>query len=337
MEKQLKISIYSHEDEFIDLLFDSTHEFAGQCYNPILTVNANGAKTLSFSLPLKYFEKTQGKVIDNIRWQYITNQYKIRVEREEEEIEEFVLRDYTENHSENDQLTIDINCMSLAEFELGQIGYELTFSEESLYIYPDNLDPNDPDNKPIGVHEADIHFWAKKIIENTNWTYKVQSYYEVDTSMATDNRQQIPVSEDDHVGTNQFYENDRIIDYDDDNVPIKKDTYDIKERILKSEKSNRWNLSQDLCETFEVWADYQIKYNQGVVVSRTIIFKNDIPDDALFSIHYTKNLRNINRQIDDSQLDNKQAALPVEVKVQLSFLGAPYSTGFLNCFSEAEL
>lgn len=311
MEKKLKISIYSHEDEYIDLLYDSTKEFNGQCSNPILTINANGAKTLSLDLPLKHFEKKEGKIIDNVRWQYITNQYKIRVEREDEDIEEFVLRDYSETHSDADQLMININCMSLAEFELGQTGYNLSFSEESLYIYPENVDPSDPDSESIGVSDADIHFWAEKIVENTDWNYEVKSFYEIDTDMEEDNRQAIPVSADDHVGTNQFYEKDRIIDYDDDNNEIKKETYDIKERIIKSEKSNRWNLTQDLCEIFEIWADYKITYEKGKVVSKTIIFRNDIPEDALFSVKYEKNLQNITRQVDDSQIVTKMYVTPL--------------------------
>ena len=132
MDGKLKISIYSHEDEYIDLLYTSDKEFIGQCTNPILTVNANGAKTLSLDLPLRYYDTNKKDFVDNIRWEYITNQYKIRVERENEDIEEFVLRDYTETHSDTDQLIININCMSLAEFELGQTGYNLSFSEFNI-------------------------------------------------------------------------------------------------------------------------------------------------------------------------------------------------------------
>lgn len=300
MNSDLKISLYSHDDEYIDLLYSSDKEFIGQCSNPILTVNANGAKTLSLSLPLRHFDTKTNQYVDNIRWQYITNQYKIRVERKGEEIEEFVLRDYNESHSESDQLMVDINCMSLAEFELGQTGYNLTFSEETLYIYPDNVDPSDPDSEPIGVSDSDIHFWASKIVENTDWNYEVKSYYDVDTEMAEDNRQ-----------NNQFYENDRIVDYDDNNNPIKKDKYDIKERIIKAEKSNRWNLTQDLCESFEVWADYKITYENKKVESKTIIFRNDIPEDALFSVRYTKNLKSISRQVDDSQIVTKMYVTPL--------------------------
>ena len=229
MEDKVKISLYSHEDNFIDLLFDSEKEFIGQCTNPILTVNANGAKTLSLDLPLRFFNVEKQKWVDNPRWEYITNQYKIRVERTNEDIEEFVLRDYTETHSDSDQIIININCMSLAEFELSQTGYNLAFSETSLYIFPENVDPSDPDSKPTGVENADIHFWASKILENTDWTYEVKSFYETDTEMEEDNRQTIPSSTDEHIGTNQFYEKDRIVDYDDDNNPIKKDKYDIKE------------------------------------------------------------------------------------------------------------
>lgn len=311
MEDKVKISLYSHEDNFIDLLFDSEKEFIGQCTNPILTVNANGAKTLSLDLPLRFFSVEKQKWVDNPRWEYITNQYKIRVERTNEDIEEFVLRDYTETHSDSDQIIININCMSLAEFELSQTGYNLTFSETSLYIFPENVDPSDPDSKPTGVENADIHFWASKILENTDWTYEVKSFYETDTEMEEDNRQTIPSSTDEHIGTNQFYEKDRIVDYDDDNNPIKKDKYDIKERIIKEEKSNRWNIIQDLCENFEVWATFTIVYEKNKIKKKTIVFRNDIPEDALFSIHYTKNLKNVNRQVDDSQIVTKMYVTPL--------------------------
>ena len=310
MDGKLKISIYSHEDEYIDLLYTSDKEFIGQCTNPILTVNANGAKTLSLDLPLRYYDTNKKDFVDNIRWEYITNQYKIRVERENEDIEEFVLRDYTETHSDTDQLIININCMSLAEFELGQTGYNLSFNEESLNIYPDNVDPNDPDSEPIGVEDSDIHFWASKILENTDWTYKVKSYYDIDNDMEEDNRQIVPTAGE-KIGTNQFYEKDRIIDYDDDNNPIKKDSYDIKERIIKAEKSNRWNLIQDLCENFEVWADFKIVYKNKKIESKTVIFRNDIPEDALFSVRYTKNLKSISRQVDDSQIVTKMYVTPL--------------------------
>lgn len=310
MDGKLKISIYSHEDEYIDLLYTSDKEFIGQCTNPILTVNANGAKTLSLDLPLRYYDTNKKDFVDNIRWEYITNQYKIRVEREDEDIEEFVLRDYAETHSDTDQLMININCMSLAEFELGQTGYNLSFSEESLNIYPDNVDPNDPDSEPIGVEDSDIHFWASKILENTDWTYKVKSYYDIDNDMEEDNRQVVPTTGE-KIGTNQFYEKDRIIDYDDDNNPIKKDSYDIKERIIKAEKSNRWNLIQDLCENFEVWADFKIVYKNKEIESKTVIFRNDIPEDALFSVRYAKNLKSISRQVDDSQIVTKMYVTPL--------------------------
>ena len=309
MNSELKISIYSHDDDFIDLLYTSEREFDGQCFNPILTVNANGAKTFAFSMPLKVLNAEKTEYIDNVRWQYVTNQYKIRVEREGEKTEEFVLRDYTESHNESDQMMIDVNCMSLAEFELGQTGYNLTFNEQTLYVYPENVDPNDPDAKPVGVETSDIHFWANKIVENTDWDYRVESYYDVDAEIE-DNRQ-IVADDNIYTGPNQFYENDRIIDYTDTNEPIKKDSYDIKERILKAEKSNRWNLSQDLCESFEIWADYEIKYENGKVVSKTIVFKNDVPEDALFSVRYGKNQKNVSRQVDDSQIVTKMYVTPL--------------------------
>ena len=75
MSDRIQISIYSHDGEYIDSLFDTEKEFEGQAYAPQVTINANGQKDLSLSIPLRILSKDKSKYVDNPRWEYITKQY----------------------------------------------------------------------------------------------------------------------------------------------------------------------------------------------------------------------------------------------------------------------
>ena len=77
MSNRIQISIYSHDGNYIDSLFDSDKEFEGQAFAPQVTINSNGQKDLSLSIPLRILSKDKSKYIDNPRWEFITKQYKI--------------------------------------------------------------------------------------------------------------------------------------------------------------------------------------------------------------------------------------------------------------------
>lgn len=310
-ETRIDLEIWTQDDKFVDTLYNADYEFEGQCINPQMTINGNGVKTLSLSLPLYIFDKKTGERIKNPRWDYIIHQYKIRV-KQDDRINEFVLRDYTESHDENDQLMININAQSLEEFELSQIGYNIIFDEQTLYKYNTNDNPNDPDTIPIGNYEPDIHFWNSKLLENSDWDYRVESYYPIDEEMDEDNRQVTNPESELKTGKEQFYEEDRIIDYTEDNKPVYSEQYEIKKRILKAEKSNIWNIAQDICETFECWPTFEIKYENGKIVKKTIVYKNDVPEDAKFSINYMTNLKSIQRTVDSSQIVTKMYVTPIQ-------------------------
>lgn len=310
-QTRINIEIWSHDDKFIDSLYNTDYEFDGQCIDPKMTLNANGSKTLTLSLPLYIIDKRTGEFIENPRWNYIIHQYKIRV-KQDNRINEFVLKDYTESHDANDQLMININAQSLEEFELSQTGYNITFNENSLYKYNSNDDPNDPDTIPIGTYEPDIHFWNKKLLENSDWDYRVESYYPIDRDMSIDNRQVTDPELDYKNGKEQFYEENRIIDYTEDNEPIYSDEYEIKKRVVKADKSNIFNIVQSICEAFECWPTFEIQYEDGKIIKKTIVYKNDVPQDATFSINYRTNLNSIQRIVDSSQIVTKMFVTPIQ-------------------------
>lgn len=309
-KESLVLSIWSQNDDFVTELYNSTCEFKGQCIDPKMTLNANGSKTLTLSLPLYIIDRKTQDFIENPRWNYIVHQYKIRV-KQNDRINEFVLRDYTEVHDANDQLMVSINAQSLEEFELSQTGYNITFDENSLYKFNENDDPNDPDTVPIGTYEADIHFWNSKLLENSDWDYRVESYYPIDKEMEQDNRQIINPNLSYKNGKEQFYEEDRIIDYTEDNKPIYSEEYEVKKRVVKASKSNIFNIVQDLCEAFECWPTFEIIYENEKIVKKTIVYKNDIPQDAKFSINYQTNLNSIERIVDSSQIVTKMYVTPI--------------------------
>ena len=77
--REIKIGIYSHQDDFLGLLYDSNREFEGQITAPQITINSNGGKTLTFSMPLMIYDRRSKDYIDNPKWDYVTNHYKVRV------------------------------------------------------------------------------------------------------------------------------------------------------------------------------------------------------------------------------------------------------------------
>lgn len=316
-ETKLNISIWSHDDKFIDSLYITDEPFEGQCIDPRMTLNANGSKVLTLSLPLYIIDRKTREYIENPRWNFIIHQYKIRV-KQNSRINEFVLKDYTESHDANDQLMININAQSLEEFELSQNGYNITFDENTLYKYNENQDPNDPDIVPIGTYEPDIYFWNSKLFEDSDWGYRIESYYPIDKEMENDNRQApsaLPDEENSTLATGkyQLYEEDRIIDYTEDNEPVYSTAYEIKKRVIKASKSNRFNIVQSICEAFECWPSFEIIYDENEkIVSKTVVYKNDVPQDATFSINYQTNLNSIQRTVDSSQIVTKMYVTPIQ-------------------------
>lgn len=313
--REIKIGIYSHQDDFLGLLYDSNREFEGQITAPQITINSNGGKTLTFSMPLMIYDRRSKKYIDNPKWNYVTNHYKIRVE-EDKEINEFVMQTYNESRNESDEMMMDVSCISLAEFELSQVGYQLVFNSDSLRMFAEGDDPNDPYTEQIGAYDATIDFWERKLLgysketdENGEpistqygWKYKVDSYYEIENNPVTG--EQWPER-----NRNKIYETNMIIDYVYDGTnynPVYANDYTEKQRIITLEKSNVWNGQSELCSKFEVWPEYKIIYDEnGKIAEKWIILRNDIPEDSLFTLRYSKNEKSITRNVDSSQIVTK--------------------------------
>lgn len=87
-----------------------------------------------------------------------------------------------------------------------------------------------------------------------------------------------------------------------------------KIRSITASESNRFNMIQDLCETFECWADFRIEHdpNTGEILmdenhrqKKWISFKNYIGTENFSGFRYGINLDSITRNIDSEAIVSK--------------------------------
>ena len=54
-------------------------ESPNRAFNPVLTENVNGEKTLTFSLAYKYYDEFEGELVTNPFYGYLINERKIKL------------------------------------------------------------------------------------------------------------------------------------------------------------------------------------------------------------------------------------------------------------------
>jgi phage minor structural protein len=75
---------------------------------------------------------------------------------------------------------------------------------------------------------------------------------------------------------------------------------------ISVKQSNYFNAIQSLCETFEVWADFDIGHDDvGNVTSKKVIFKESIERPNYAGFRYGVNLKQSKRTIDSKAIVTK--------------------------------
>ena len=300
-----ELSIWSHQDEFLGLLRGLV-EFEGQAYSPMFKPNVNGDMSLTFSIPAVVFNKETGEFEDNRLWNFILNEQKIRLIRFKgtvtEEVYEFTIRNFTEKRDGIARL-VDVECGSYAIYELARIGYSASFSETTM----EDLGPSE---------KANLNYWMEKVL-----TYTKNKY---DAVLNTSGWQY-------EIQPTTIYESNQITGYTDNGdgtfTPVLGPQIE-KQRIIKIEKSNVFNIIQELAEKFSVWAYFEYEYNNfGKIISRKIIFRETIEQDSIYSITYGVNSTGLSKQSDSSALATKIFIEPVDSDLEntgmMSFNEAP--------------
>lgn len=317
--RDYEMSIWTLQDSFITVLCDSSVAHKGQISDPIMKLSKDGTQSLDFSIPIKYRENNE--LIDNPLWykieqgHNIVNTRKIKVifnkGKTNQGIFEFVINKITERH-EDDQVIADIECEGLAFQELGKTGYKIVFNiDEFQAEYEEWIEGGRVGAEP----RATIDYWAHKITDGTLWDYVVEmdwSAYDGITGTRSEGIRQV----------NKIYEDPYIAAWEtNDNTvhPAQYETFKEKERIPEAKESNRYNLSQDLAEAFQVFCKYRYSYDENYhIIGRTIVFYNTFIDEEVnkFSVTYPYDATSIEREIDSSDIITKMFVVPIDDDTQ---------------------
>lgn len=167
-KRNYSLSLWDHKDNFLCLLKSSNSNVEGGSYDESFTENITGEKTLTFSMPMYVFnpenEENSKFEKNNRLWDYVKNEQKIRYTEYGDDsnapirIEEFVLKDYSEERSGEEKIAY-CTCESLAVYELGKVGWGISFDTDYITTY-------ESQNSGEGQACADLltlDYWLKKI------------------------------------------------------------------------------------------------------------------------------------------------------------------------------
>ena len=122
-------------------------ESPNRAFDPVLTENINGEKTLTFSLAYKYYDEYEGELVTNPFYSYLINERKVKLFYNNE-WSEFVIKECEESSTEN---IFTYTAKELFSLELAKLGYNVTLNTE------------------LNNNQGTIIELAKQVLENTDW------------------------------------------------------------------------------------------------------------------------------------------------------------------------
>lgn len=345
-----EISLWTLQDSFITVLKSADVSSRGQIETPKCLVKDDGTQELNFSIPM-YYRNEEGDFIENPIWydvingSLIVNLRKLKLifnkgekgqngKPKKEEIFEFIITKVSETHTDG-QLHCEVTAEGLAFQELGKVGYRISLSsqdfldeyqewydssvgtntEEESFDFPSEEAKNKAEPK------NNIDYWCNKIFANSYWDYEIQmdwSGFDGVTAQLTNEVRESRglrrtdkiyeeeyISSWEHVGTE---ENGKL-------VPSNMEAFAEKLRLVDLEKSNMYNLTQNLAETFGVFCKYQYDYDENyhIIGKRCIFYNNFLSEkDGKLDIIYPYGTSKIVREIDSADVVTKMYVTPIE-------------------------
>ena len=122
-------------------------ESPNRAFDPVLTENVNGEKTLTFCLAFKYYDEYTGEIVQNPFYPYLINERKVKLFYNNE-WSEFTIKECNETSTEN---IFKYTAKELFSLELAKLGYDVTLDTE------------------LNNNQGTIIELAKRVLENTDW------------------------------------------------------------------------------------------------------------------------------------------------------------------------
>lgn len=230
----------------------------------------------------------------------------------------FIIDKIVDSRDDNFSVYKQVSANGLAFAELGKVGYKLELTQDILELEVEK------DNTIVPT----IDYWLDKVFPSekdangkvkrwlTPWCYEVRTeYYESDRVAGK--------------VYDEEYVNNWNIGSDGTLTAASYEPTREKARIISCKDSNKYNITQTIAETFELFCRYEYSCdergsfvktytdNAGKVwTGRKVIFYNRaIKKDNPLIIEYKKNLNSISRESDSSEIYTKLYVSPIASEV----------------------
>lgn len=315
-KRPYEISLWSHSDILLAVLLTSDTSMPGGGYDPRWYDGLNGEKKLTFTIPIKYFVEDTGEFINNEKWynelktsHSLANEKKIKLIFDKfkagpspntwgHEIHELIIEGLSETRS-GLELFCEVTCVGAPFKELGKTGTELTLNIETVLLEQEKTEE---------IIDPTINYWLDKVFPaplagaiTPSWTYRI----------ALNNIMGMP--------SNRVYETEHISDWqkvEGELKPIYTPEPVEKVRFVEVQDSNKYNITQSIAETFQVFVDYKYyydDYDNPFKITRKEVLFFDAPNYAgEYSIVYGNNQLGLTRTSDSTDVTTKMFATPIE-------------------------
>lgn len=230
----------------------------------------------------------------------------------------FIIDKIVDSRDDNFSVYKQVSANGLAFAELGKVGYKLELTQDTLELEVEK------DNTIVPT----INYWLDKVFPSekdangnvkrwlTPWCYEVRTeYYESDRIAGK--------------VYDEEYVNNWNVGSDGTLTAASYEPTREKARIISCKDSNKYNITQTIAETFELFCRYEYSCDERgsfvktytddagkVWTGRKVIFYNRaIKKDNPLIIEYKKNLNSISRESDSSEIYTKLYVSPIASEV----------------------
>lgn len=230
----------------------------------------------------------------------------------------FIIDKIVDSRDDNFSVYKQVSANGLAFAELGKVGYKLELTQDTLELEVEK------DNTIVPT----IDYWLDKVFPSekdangkvtrwlTPWCYEIRTeYYESDRVAGK--------------VYDEEYVNNWNVGSDGTLTAASYEPTREKARIISCKDSNKYNITQTIAETFELFCRYEYSCDERgsfvktytdsagkVWTGRKVIFYNRaIKKDNPLIIEYKKNLNSISRESDSSEIYTKLYVSPIASEV----------------------